>query len=179
MPKSDENPLEVRSLLSFKSISPKDLMAKMKKDACLFGHVLEIGFQDDPAISWRAIWCLRHCVEINDQRISQNSKRIINNLNSKHEGLKRESLKLLELIHLEESEESSLFDHCIFEWQNINNKPALRITAFKIMVSIAEKYPDLFIEIEVYMQKRYYNQLSPGIQKTYFKIVKHIFKYLN
>ena len=179
MPKSDDILLEARALLSFKSLSPKDLMAKMKKDATLFGHILEIGCQDDSAITWRAIWCIRHCIEPNDLRIKQHSKRIINNLNSRHEGLKRESLKLLELIDWDESEESSLFDHCIIEWQNTKNKPALRITAFKIMVSIAEKYPDLFGEIEVFMHKRYYAQLSPGIQKTYFKIVKRIFKYLN
>ena len=57
-------------------------------------------------------------------------------------------------------------------WEKINKKPSVRLTAFKIIVKIAKKHPDLSHEITFLAQNQYLDSLSPAAKKSILKMIK-------
>ena len=137
-----------------------------------FEEAIELAISNRQTYSWRAAWLLWSCMEENDQRIQRYIESIIDTISTKKDGHQRELLKILLQMELNEEHEGYLFNVCMTVWEKINKKPSVRFTAFKFIVKIAKKYPDLSNEIALLTQNRYLDSLSPGIKMSISKMVK-------
>jgi len=75
------------------------------------------------------------------------------------------------LMDLNEQQEGVVFDLCMNMWETIQKAPSVRHTAFKMIVRITEKYPDLKKEIAFITRNHYLETLSPGIRRSVEKMV--------
>jgi len=137
-----------------------------------FEEAIKLAVSNKQPYSWRAAWLLWSCMEENDQRVQGYIKNIINALTAKNDDHQRELLKILLQMELNSAYEGSLFNVCVTVWEKINKKPSVRLTAFKIIVKIAKKHPDLSHEIIFLTQNQYLDSLSPVVQRSISKMIK-------
>jgi hypothetical protein len=149
-----------------------DLLSYMNAHPEDFKEAIELAVSNKQPYSWRAAWLLWSCMEENDQRIQGYIKNIINTITTKNDDHQRELLKILLLMELDEEYEGFLFDVCVSVWEKINKKPSVRFTAFKVIVKIAEKHPDLSHEIIFLTQNQYMDSLSPVVKRSISRMIK-------
>jgi hypothetical protein len=137
-----------------------------------FEEAIKLAITDKQPYSWRAAWLLWSCMEENDQRIQGYLKRIINTISDKNDDQQRELLIILQKMEINEKLEGLLFNHCVTVWEKISKKPSVRYNAFKIIVKIAKKHPDLSHEIVFLTQDQYMDSLSPTVKRSISKLVK-------
>lgn len=121
--------------------------------------------------AWRAAWLLWSCIEKNDIRIRKHIPEIVSVLKSVPDGQKRELLKILQLMELDEETEGILFDVCATIWEKVNKQPSVRYHAFLTMVMIAKKYPGLLNDLGFLAQTQYVETLSPGVRRGVEKLL--------
>ena len=148
-------------MISFMDAHPED-----------FEEAIELAISNKQPYSWREAWLLWSCMEENDQRIQRHIKNIINTLTTKNDDHQRELLKILLQMELNEEYEGFLFNVCVTVWERINKKPSVRLTAFKIILKIAKKHPDLSHEISFLTQNQYLDLLSPVAKRSISKMIK-------
>ena len=51
-------------------------------------------------------------------------------------------------------------------------KPSIRYTAFRFLVKITDKHPELRKELNFLLEPRYFETLSPGVKKGVYKMLK-------
>lgn len=56
-------------------------------------------------------------------------------------------------------------------WEQVGKIPSVRIFAFRLIVRIARKYPELKNEIAFLTQPHYTETLSPGIRNSVHKLL--------
>jgi len=137
-----------------------------------FEEAIELAISNKQPYSWRAAWLLWSCMEENDKRIQGYIKNIINTITTKKDGHQRELLKILLKMELNEEHEGYLFNVCVAVWENINKKPSVRFTAFKFIIKIVKKHPDLSNEITFLTQNQYLDSLSPAVKSSISKMIK-------
>lgn len=163
-----ETPLEQLLMNSYKD----EMISTMDSHPEYFEEAIELAISDKQPYSWRAAWLLWSCMEENDQRIQGYINKMINTLTTKNDGHQRELLKILLLMELNEEYEGFLFNVCVTIWEKINKEPSVRLTAFKVIVKIAKKHPDLSHEINYFTQNQYMDSLSPGVKRSISKMIK-------
>jgi len=139
-----------------------------------FEEVAQLMFTDVTPICWRAAWLISAAMKSNDPRLVPFIDPILEVLPHKLDGHQRELLKVLEKMHLSENQESVLYDECVTIWEAIRKKPATRYFAFRQMVKMVEKYPELINEIHAVTQTQYINTLSPGIKRGVMKLIYNL-----
>lgn len=156
------------------------VLAKYQKEAALeymaahpedFENTVEIACSDEAHTCWRAAWLVTLCMEDNDPRVRPHLNKILSALADKEDGHQRELMKILLRMNLDEEHESYLFDHSINLWESVKLTPSVRYIAFRIMVKVAEHYPELKHEILELTQPQYVNSLSPGIRNSIHKMI--------
>jgi hypothetical protein len=138
------------------------------------GEALELALGNKQPWSWRAAWLLWSCLEENDPRIKDHIQRILKAIPEKKDGHQRELLKILEKMQISEEEEGYLFDLCVSIWERIHKQPSIRWTAFKMILRIAGRYPDLFREINFLTEDRYLETLSPGVKHSIMRMISEL-----
>ena len=138
-----------------------------------FEEAIELALSDDQPYSWRAAWLLFNCMEENDPRVRKHLRQIIETLPARKDGHQREFLKILLRIELDETHEARLFDICLSIWEQPGKSPSVRSTAFRFIMTMAEKYPELSNEITGLTQDWYLDTLSPGIKRSIQRMVRH------
>jgi hypothetical protein len=108
-----------------------------------FEDAIKLAIADKQPYSWRAAWLLWSCMDKNDQRIHRNLEKIIDTLPLKCDDQLRELLIILQRMELNDDYEGKLFDICVNIWEKIGKQPSVRYNAFKLMVKIIKKHPDL------------------------------------
>jgi hypothetical protein len=141
-----------------------------------FPELIQLSLSDNQPYSWRASWLLWSCMNNNDQRIKKYIQEIIEILPDKPNGQQRALLKVLERMEIEANYEGPLFDVCSKVWQNINYNPSLRFQAFKMMVDISKKYPELKSEIILLTDSYYTDTITNGVKKSLMKLIANNFK---
>ena len=141
-----------------------------------FPELIELSISDKQPNSWRAAWLLSSCMNNNDQRVKSHIQNIIDILPDRQNSQQWSLLKVLQRIEIEPEYEGQLFDTCTIIWKNINNKPFTRFQAFKIMVAILKKYPDLSNEIKLLTDPYYTDNLSDNSRKSVFKLMANSYK---
>lgn len=138
-----------------------------------FPELIQLSISDKQPYSWRAAWLLWSCMENNDKRVRRHINQMIDILPRRQDSQQRELLMVLERMVLDSKNEAQLFDHCATIWQNISKKPSLRFHAFKTMVAISKKYPDLSNEIIVFSDTYYTDNLIDNVKKSIFKLLSN------
>jgi hypothetical protein len=137
-----------------------------------FREAIELAVADKQPFSWRAAWLLWSCMEDNDHRIRGHIPRIIDCLPHKNDGHQRELIKILMRMELPEEHEGMLFDLCMNVWEQINKTPSVRHNAFRMIIRIASRYPELYKEIGFITQEHYLQPLSPGVRRAVFRMIR-------
>ncbi len=138
-----------------------------------FEEAIQLAITDKQPYSWRSAWLLWSVMTKNDPRFDKYIPSILESIKNKQDGHQRELLKILYLLEINEEHEGYLFDLCISLWENIQKKPSIRYTAFRFLVKITKKHPELRKEIDFLLEPRYFETLSPGVKKGVFKMLKN------
>jgi len=138
-----------------------------------FTEAIELAIKDEQPLSWRSAWLLWSCMEINDKRIRKNVNKILTVLPSKQDGHQRELIKILLQMRLNERQEGKLFNICLTLWESLNKKPSVRHTAFKFIIEMTKKYPELKSEVEYLTQDHFLETLSPGIKHSIARMLNN------
>lgn len=135
-----------------------------------FEELIVLALSDKQPCSWRAAWLLWSCMEENDLRVQNHIPQLIDSIPSKHDNQQRELFIILQKMELNEAYEGILFNICASTWEKINKKPSVRFNAFKLIIKIAKRYPELLKEIEYLTQDQYLDSLSSGARKSILKM---------
>jgi hypothetical protein len=151
-----------------------EMMAYMDAHPEDYKEAIELAVSDKQPYSWRAAWLLWSCMEENDLRIQGHIKSIMNTITKKNDDHQRELLKILLKMELDREYEGFLFNICTSVWEKIHKKPSVRHTAFKVMIKIAKKHPDLSQEIVFLTQELYLDSLSAAARKSISKMINEV-----
>jgi hypothetical protein len=163
-----ETALEHILISSYKS----EMISYMHAHPEDFDEAVALAISNKQPYSWKAAWLLWSCMEENDNRIRKYIKKIIQTIPTKNDDHQRELLKILLPMELNGEQEGELFNFCVSVWEKINKKPSVRFTAFKMIVKIAQKHPDLANEIAFLTQDQYLDSLSPVVKRSIFKMMR-------
>jgi len=136
-----------------------------------FDEAIQLAISDKQPYSWRAAWLLWSCMENNDQRIKRYTGKIIDTLAAKSDDQLRELLIILQRMELDDEYKGKLFDISVNIWEKTGKKPSVRYNAFKTIIKIAKKHPDLFKEIRCLTESQYMDSLSDNVKKSVFKMM--------
>jgi len=139
-----------------------------------FEEAIKLAIIDKQPYSWRAAWLLWSCMEQNDSRIRGYVKSIIDTLPDRNDNQQRELLMILQRMDINQKLEGKLFNHCVLVWEKINKTPSIRVNAFKVIIKVAAKHPDLSHEIDLLTQPQYLDSLSPAVQKCISKMLVNL-----
>ncbi|MCK9209832.1 MAG: hypothetical protein M0P61_03235 [Ignavibacteriaceae bacterium] len=148
------------------------MIAYMESHPEAYEEAVQLAISDKQPFAWRAAWLLWSCMEVNDRRIQKYIKEIVKAVKSKNDGHQRELLKILLLMEIDKKYEGILFNLCLDVWEEINKTPSVRMTAFKFIMKLVKKHPELSKEITFILQERYLESLSPGVKKSISKMMK-------
>jgi len=144
---------------------------KMRAEPAYFEEILKFSLKDDEKYAWRAAYYLQKIYRKNDERVRPHLLNIIKAIEGKADGHQRELLKLTRKMKVDEDEEGYLFDVCVSLWENPNKQPSVRIWAFRLLYGIAKKHPELMEEIQFLLEPTYTDSLTPGVKRSFEKIV--------
>lgn len=153
------------------AFNKQEMMAWLETHPENFAEAVHLAVADKQPYSWRAAWLLWSCMEDNDPRIRPYVSEIIECLEIKRDGHQRELLKILYRMDLSEEQEGLIFNLCMNVWEKVGKAPSVRHNAFRMIVRIASKYPDLFNEITLITQNHYLETLSPGVRRSVMKMI--------
>lgn len=142
----------------------------------VFNELIQLALANKQPYSWRAAWLLWSCMNENDLRVKKHIKTIIKSIESKQDGHQRELLKILLNTELKDDHEGIVFNICVNLWEQINKKPSIRYIAFRFIVKIVKKHPELRNEIDFLIQDHYMESLSPGVKHSISIMVKELNK---
>jgi hypothetical protein len=154
--------------------SKERLVSFMNNNPDQFEAAISIALSTNQPQAWRAAWLLNHCVSDNDDRIIPHIPQFISTLKERADGHQREFMKILEHMVIDDAMEGVLFDECMNLWENIGKTPSVRIVAFRTLVNMAKKYPELKNEIVLLTQDHYTESLSPGIKNSCNRAIKKL-----
>ena len=153
-----------------------DMISYVTSHPEIFEDVINLAISDKQPYSWRAAWVLWSCMERNDHRVQGHLKDIVDAIPTKKDNQQRELFLILQKMELNEELEGVLFNICVSVWEKTNKQASVRFNAFKLIVKIAEKYPELSTEIGFLTQIQYLNSLSPAVRKSILKMIKNLIK---
>jgi hypothetical protein len=167
-----ESKLEHILINSYKS----DLIRYIQSHPEDFEEVIELALSNRQPYSWRATWILWSCMEKNDKRILKYINQIIDSIPKSPDNQIRELLIILQRMDIDDAYEGKLFDYCIDLWEKIDKQPSLRYNAFKLMIQIIKKHPDLYSEIIWLTESRYLDTFSDNVRKSISITIERIRK---
>ena len=136
-----------------------------------FDEAIKLAISNKQPYSWRAAWLLWSCMDYNDQRLQKYMKKIIDTLPTTSDNQLRELLLILQRMELKDYYTGKLLNICVNVWEKIGKQPSVRINAFKLIVKIAKKHPDLKDEVIFLTQFHYLHSLSDAVKKSVFKMI--------
>ena len=151
-----------------------DMISYMKSHPEDFEEAIELAIKDKQPYSWRAAWLLWSCMDKNDQRINKYVEKIIDTLPTKSDDQLRELLIILQRMELKDHYEGKLFDICVNIWENIGKQPSVRYNAFKLMIRIIKRHPDLSKEVVFLTESQYTDSLSDTVKKSISKMISRL-----
>lgn len=162
---------EIEQILT--SYYKEEMIAKVSSSDALFNDAIHLALSDKQPYSWRAAWLIWSAMNENDMRLQEFIPAIIITFpTKKKDGHQRELIKILYNMQLDEDTESQVFDLCITTWEQINKQPSVRHNAFKMLLKISKKYPELWNEISYLAEDHFMETLSPGVRHSIKKILE-------
>ena len=129
-------------------------------------RVLVLAASDKVPAGWRACWMLNHYLGNDDPRARPYISNLIAAIPGKIDGHQRELIKLISKMKLYDEQEGAMFDQCMNVWESVKKIPSTRLMAFRFIMSVLQKYPELINEVNYIAQDHYLDSLSPAIRKS-------------
>ncbi len=171
-PINPETPFEELLISSYKD----GMIAYMHAHPEAFDEAATLAVTDKQPYAWRSAWLLWSCLTPNDARIKKHLNKFIRYIPAAQENQKRELLKIALSMKLSERQESRLFDISIDLWKDISKDPSIRMMAFRMLLKISEKYPELKTELLLLADEHYLKTLSPGIRHSIRRLITQLSK---
>lgn len=152
--------------------SKEEMMQHLQGNPEAFTKVL----QEAITGSWRSAWLLNHCIETNDVRLQNHVEAIAGSIEGKEDGHRRELMKILLKMEFDNELEGKIFNLAVNTWEHIRQQPSVRQVAFRLIVKIARKYPDLAQEIHLLTKPHYLEPLSKGIKHSVLTMIAELDK---
>lgn len=165
-----ESVLENKLITSYK----EEMISFLKSHPEYFEEAVQLAVTDKQPYSWRAAYLLSGCMDNNDPRIRNHILLILNSIRDKKDGHQRELLKILYKMEISKKHEGKIFDICMNLWEQLNKDPSVRMTAFKFIIKIVKKHPELMEEIIFLTQDHFLETLSPGVKHSIEKMMKEV-----
>jgi hypothetical protein len=137
-------------------------------------ELINLAIADKQPFSWKAAWLLGGYIERGDRRMEGYADQIINSIPSKMANQKRDLLRVVDKLNLNDDQEGKVYDIALGLWEHIGLAPAVRYNAFKQMVRFARKYPELKHEIDLLTQGHYFENLSRGVKHSVRKMISSL-----
>lgn len=137
----------------------------------LFLELLNLALDTNDSISWRASSVLSDIMLENDARLISYINRILQLIPQVNHSHQRELLKIVYKIDVSEDLEGHIFDLALSIWRDINKQSSVRYYAFKCILKIADKHPELKNEIHLWSAPYYLDSLSKGIRHSIMKML--------
>ncbi|MDI6402862.1 hypothetical protein QLX67_12720 [Balneolaceae bacterium ANBcel3] len=147
-----------------------DMVSYVEAHPEVFEELMDLAVSGTDHLSWRAAWLLWSCMEENDHRLQRFIPRILDAIPEKEDSHKRELFLVLLKMELNEQEEGILFDLCVRVWEDTRKKPSVRHGAFRLIIKIARRYPELMDEIGYLTGHPYVETLSAGVKRSVMKL---------
>tara|TARA_Y100001972_G_scaffold120574_1_gene163332 strand:- start:2181 stop:2702 length:522 start_codon:yes stop_codon:yes gene_type:complete len=147
----------------------KPLLDRLRNDPTEVRKAIELALSDKHPQGWRAAWVLKDIIKDEDARLAPYLDQMIANLPGRKDGHQRELIHLVNKYTLSDEQEGMLFDACLGIWSSIRKSPSVRILAFKKLIAIIRKYPELIHELSHVMDDEYSETLSPAVKRIYFR----------
>jgi hypothetical protein len=151
-----------------------EMIAYLKAHPEDFAEAANLAVAEIQPYSWRAAWLLWSCMEKNDHRLRPHINEMIDAIPGKKDGHRRELIKILQEMEMNDDQQGMLFNICADIWEKTAKSPSVRYQAIRFMVAMAKKYPDLANEIILFTRPQYMDSLSPGIKKGVHKMIGKI-----
>ena len=164
---------QIRSFVNGQWI-PKDEITDVSINKEQFDYLMTTILSCEQPQAWRAGWMVNHNTKRNDPRLQPFLHNLIKALGTDDQSHQRELLRLIEKMELDEELEGEVFDKCVSIWEGLGRKPSVRMMAFRIIFSIAKKYPELKQEIEVLVTDHYTDSLTPGVLRVVRKLFREL-----
>jgi hypothetical protein len=148
------------------------MIAYMHAHPEAYDEAAKLAVTDKQPFAWRAAWLLWSCITPDDARIKKHLNKFIRYIPIAQQNQKRELLKIALSMKLSERQESRLFDVSIDLWKDISKDPSIRMMAFRMLLKITEKYPELIHEVLLLTNEHYLKTLSPGVQHSMRRVIK-------
>lgn len=169
-----ESPLEYILTNSTK----KEMILYLKSNPKDFNELVKLSILDKQPYSWRAAWLLWSCMDKNDARLTEHLEQIIDGLSTKPDNQLRELLIVLQRMDLCTIHEGKLFNICINTWRKTEKQPSVRYNAFKLIIRIIKKHPELLNEVKYLTEPQYFESLSNNVKKSVFRMIEEVKKEL-
>ena len=151
-----------------------EMIAYMGENPDKFDELLLLALSNKQPYSRKATFLLQNCMSDNEPFLYEHTGKIIELLPTVCESQQRIFLMILQRMQMNRNEEKKLFDICISIWNNMNAAPAVKYNAFKILVNIARKYPELSDTIKNLTTSHYMDSLSKGTKHSVSLIVSKL-----
>ena len=146
----------------------------VQSDPGRYQELLRFSLSDEIPLGWRAAWILRHVLDPEEPQLLSMLPTVIKHIGSYDESKQREWLKILSKLNIQEDLEGHLYNTCVEVWLNVRNHSALRISAMQCIVRVIRKYPELKEELLHITQSEFLDPLTPGIRRTFNKLVSDL-----
>jgi len=154
--------------------SKKEMIDFLLAHPAYFEEAMGLALSDKQPFSWRAAWLLSDCIVPNDARVTSYLPLIVAILPTAKDAQFRELIKVLLEMRVPEELEGVLFSLCVEKWKDLSMAPAVRYNAFRMMLAIRNKYPELHHEIELLSSAEYLDSLSRGVKHSVQKMLQGI-----
>ena len=134
---------DILPLLSVKYFDVKATTNYLLANRQLIGSFVAISLENEP-FSWRASWVLCKYAERKAADIQPYAQMLIDNLpNIAKPGHRRETLKILSHLQLDERQSCDVMDFCFDSIKDNKLQASVRSAAYDMLMKIGEQYPEI------------------------------------
>ena len=150
----------------------EEIVTLVKSDESYILQLLELALTDRSQDGWRASWVLANVFDRNDQRVVERLDEIIALIPKLPYSHQREFLRIIQLMELTEEQDGVVFALAVGLWEDLGKQGSVRYNAFKCILKIADKHPELKNEIHLWSAPCYLDSLSKGIRHSIVKMLE-------
>ena len=137
-----------------------------------FDELMQLFFSGEYLLTQRAAWPLGYCVIAHPTLIDKHLAPLIAFMQKPgvHNAVKRNTLRLLQVVHIPENYEGTIMDLCFSYITNPREKAAVKAFSLTVLSNLARQYPEILPEIRLVIEERW-NSETPAFRSRAKKIL--------
>lgn len=124
-----------------------EMIIEMKAIPQLFDELVQLALSNTLSLNPCVTWLLSHIIEPNDARRREHVPSLLEALKTAQVSKRRDLINVLRQMEISKDNEGTAFDTCAEIWAKIAYMPSVRFDAFRLLIKIAEKHPELSGEV--------------------------------